>query len=260
MVGIKHKAVIIDDEPLARRGIRARLKSYPDFVVVEDCEDGIAGIDAIQRHAPDLVFLDVQMPGLNGFEMLERLPKDCYPFVIFLTAYDQHALRAFEVHALDYLLKPIDAERFAEAIERARQQLKLHAADSIEGRLRGLLDEYSSTRKRKAYTERFMVRSGRRISFVQVEEIDWIEAAGDYACLHVGASRPLLRETLNSLETRLDPRKLVRIHRSTIVQVSRIKELHTLPNREFRVRLIDGTDLKVSRTYRDRLDRWLLGK
>jgi two-component system, LytTR family, response regulator len=257
---MKHTVVIIDDEPLARRGIRVRLKSFPDFTVLEDCEDGVVGIDAIERHAPDLVFLDVQMPGITGFEMLKRLPKDKHPFIIFLTAYDQYALRAFEVHAVDYLLKPVDSRRFAEAMERARQHLRLHTADSIEERLRGLLDEYSSNQKSDSYLERFAVRTGRRITFVEVDDIDWIEAVGDYACLHVGANRPLLRVTLNTLETRLDPMKLVRIHRSTMVQVSRIKELHTLPNRELRLRLIDGTDLKVSRTFRDRLDRWLSEK
>jgi len=257
---MKYKALIIDDEPLARRGIRARLKSFSDFTTLEDCEDGVEGITAIRRHDPDLVFLDVQMPGLNGFEMLKRLPKDRRPFIIFLTAYDQYALRAFEVHALDYLLKPIDAERFAEAMERARRQLKLQTAGSIEARLRGLLAEYGSTGKPGRYLERFTLRTGKRISFVLVDEIDWIEAIGDYAGLHVGNKNPLLRETLNSLELCLDPEKFVRIHRSAIVQVSRICELCTLPNRELRLRLTSGADLKVSRTYRRRLDRWLSGK
>src|SRR5207249_1924048 len=158
-----------------------------------------------------------QMPGLNGFEMLKRLPRNRKPFIIFLTAYDQYALRAFEVHALDYLLKPIDAERFAEALERAGRQLKIQTADSIEARLRGLLDEYDSNGKTDKYLERFTVRTGRRIRFVSVDEIDWIEAVGDYAGLHVGKNNPLLRETLNSLEARLDPDKFVRIHRSAIV-------------------------------------------
>jgi two-component system LytT family response regulator len=257
---MKYKALIIDDEPLARRGIRVRLKSFSDFTILEECEDGVAGITAIRRHDPDLVFLDVQMAGLNGFEMLKRLPGNRKPFIIFLTAYDQYALRAFEVHALDYLLKPIDAERFAEAMERARRQLTLHSADSIEARLRGLLAEYGSTGTPSPYLERFTVRTGRRISFVLVDEIDWIEAVGDYAGLHVGNQNPLLRETLNSLEGRLDPEKFVRIHRSAMVQISRICEFSTLPNRELRVRLTSGVDLRVSRTYRHRLDKWLSGK
>jgi len=250
------KVLIVDDEPLARRGIRAHLRRFSDFTIVGECEDGLAAIEAIRRCVPDLIFLDVQMPGLSGFEMLKRLPKDCHPFIVFLTAYDQYALQAFDVHALDYLLKPIDAERFAEAMERVSRQLKFEAADSIEARLRGLLNEYDSSYAKRSYVERFTVRTGKRISFIMVDEIDWIEAVGDYACFHVGKRTPMLRETLNTLETSLDPSKFVRIHRSTIVQVARIKDLETLPNRDLRLRLLDDTQLRVSRTYRERLDRW----
>jgi len=257
---MKYRVLIVDDEPLARRGIRARLKPLSDFVVLEDCEDGFAGLKAIKRDRPDLVFLDVQMPGLNGFEMLKRLRKGEAPFIIFLTAYDQHALHAFEVHALDYLLKPIDSERFAEAIARARRQLKFQAAESIEARLHSFIAEQVSTKQPSSYVKRFTVRTGSRITFVLADEIDWIEAVGDYAGLHVGDKTPLLRETLNALETRLDPEKFVRIHRSAIVQIAKVCELRSLPNRELRLRLTSGTDLKVSRTYRDRLDRWLSGK
>jgi len=253
---MKYKVLIVDDEPLARRGIRARLKAVPNLLILDDCEDGISGLKAIRRHQPDLVFLDIQMPGLSGFDMLKRLPKSKTPFIIFLTAYDEYALRAFEVHALDYLLKPIDNQRFTESVERALRQLKLQAADSIEARLRNLLDEHTGNRA-GAYVERFTVRAGSRITFVLADEIDWIEAVGDYAGLHVGSKNSLVRETLTALEQRLDPAKFVRIHRSAIVQVSRICELRTLPNRELRLRLTTGTDLKVSRTYRNRLDPWL---
>lgn len=254
---MKYKVLIVDDEPLARRGIRARLKPLSDFVVMDDCEDGEAGLKAIRRHQPDLVFLDVQMPGLGGFDMLKRLPKNRRPFIIFLTAYDEYALRAFEVQALDYLLKPIDSERFAEAIARARRHIKFQAADSIEVRLRNLIAEHDTRKRGNGYLKRFTVRTGSRITFVLADEIDWIEAVGDYAALHVGNKNPLLRETLSALEARLDPEKFVRIHRSAIVQVSRICELRTLPNRELRLRLTSGADLKVSRTYRGRLDQWL---
>jgi len=257
---MKYKALIVDDEPLARRGIRARLKPFTDFVVLEECEDGVAGIKAIRRHNPDLVFLDVQMPGLSGFDMLKRLPKNRRPFIIFLTAYDEYALRAFEAHALDYLLKPIDGERFAEAMDRARRQLKFETADSIEERLRNLIAEQTADKRPSPYVERITVRSGSRITFVLADEIDWIEAVGDYAALHIGDKNHLLRETLNALEIGLDPEKFVRIHRSAIVQASRICELRTLPNRELRIRLTSGAELKVSRTYRDRLDRWLSAK
>ncbi len=245
------RVLIVDDEPLARRGIRARLKAFPDITILEDCEDGESALEAIRTQAPELVFLDVQMPGLSGFDVVRRLPKYRKPFIIFLTAYDQYALQAFDVHALDYLLKPIDSDRFVEAVERAQRQIELHLGNSLEDRLRLLLAEHP------AYVQRLAIRTGSRIAFVLVDEIDWIEAAGDYATLHVGRKAPLLRETFNSLEIRLDPSRFVRIHRSTIVQVSRIRDLQSLPNRELRLTLIDGTELKVSRTYRDRLDRWL---
>jgi two-component system LytT family response regulator len=257
---MKYRVLIIDDEPLARRGIRARLKPLSDFVVLEDCEDGFAGLKAIKRDRPDLVFLDVQMPGLSGFEMLKRLPKGETPFIIFLTAYDEYALHAFEVHALDYLLKPIDSDRFAEAMARARRQLKFQAAESIEARLHRFIAEQTSTRQPSPYVKRFTVRTGSRITFVLADEIEWIEAVGDYAGLHVGDKTRLLRETLNALETRLDPEKFVRIHRSAIVQIAKVCELRSLPNRELRLRLTSGADLKVSRTYRERLDQWLSGK
>jgi two-component system LytT family response regulator len=259
---MRYKVLIVDDEPLARRGIRARLETLSDFTLLDDCHDGIAALKTIRRTQPDLVFLDVQMPGLSGFDMLKRLRQSKLPLIIFLTAYDQYALRAFEVHALDYLLKPIDDERFAEAIRRARRQLKHKTEDSIEDRLRELIaqhDHPAATRP-GPFVERFTIRTGSKITFVPVNEIDWIEAVGDYAGLHVKDKTPLVRETLNALETRLDPAKFVRIHRSAIIQLSRICELRTMPNRELRVRLTSGADLKVSRTYRDRLDNWLSSK
>ena len=257
---MSYKVVIVDDEPLARRGIRVRLRSYPDLVVVDECQDGVEAVSSIKRHGPDLVFLDVEMPGMDGFGLLKRLPRSRRPFVIFLTAHAEYALRAFEVDAVDYLLKPLDAERFRKAVDRARRHIKLQTADSIEARLRDLLVEKTTGSRPVSYIERFRVRNGGRITFLQADDIDWIEAVGDYVGLHIGPKRPLLRATLNDLEHRLDPNQFVRIHRSSIVRASRIKELQTLPNRELRVRLLDGTDLKVSRTYRGRLDQWLSRK
>jgi two-component system LytT family response regulator len=259
---MKYKVLIVDDEPLARRGIRARLEPLSDFILLDDCEDGIAALKTIRRHQPDLLFLDIQMPVLSGFDLLKRLRKNKLPLIIFLTAYDEYALRAFEVHALDYLLKPIDDERFAEAITRARRQLKHRSEDSIEERLRELIAQHDhpTATPSDQFVQRFTVRTGSKITFVLVDEIDWIEAVGDYAGLHVNDQTPLVRETLNALETRLDPAKFVRIHRSAIIQLSRICELRTMPNRELRVRLTSGADLKVSRTYRDRLDNWLASK
>jgi two-component system LytT family response regulator len=253
----KYRVLIVDDEPLARRGIRMRLKSYPDFTIIDECENGLTALEVIREQAPDLVFLDIQMPVMNGFEMLARLPNSRNPFIVFLTAFDQYALKAFEVHALDYLLKPIDGRRFNEAMKRARHQLELADAGSMEGRLRALLAEYQPNGKGNAYQDRFAVQTGSRITFVLADEIDWIEAVGDYAGLHVGKTRPLLREGLSTLETRLDPKKFVRIHRRSIVQISRIRDLQKLPNRDLKLRLIDGTNLRVSRTYRDRLDQLL---
>src|SRR5690348_4185241 len=193
---MKYKVLIVDDEPLARRGIRLRLRPYSDFVILDDCEDAPSAIEAIEKHAPDLVFLDIQMRGMNGFEMLNQLPKDRNPVIIFLTAYDQYALSAFQVHALDYLLKPVDSDSFAEAMARARRQLKLANAAAIGDRLRALLEEYEREEEKTAYLERFTVRSGRRLTLVLADEIDWFKAVGDHVGLHVGRHRSLIRGTL----------------------------------------------------------------
>ena len=236
---------IVDEEPLARRGVRARLAAFPEVKIVAECADGPAAVKAVRELAPQIVFLDVQMPGMTGFEVLKELSGERLPTVIFLTAYDSYALKAFEVHALDYLLKPIDDERFTAAVMRALRQLSLENADSLETRLRSLLDQEQGDK----YADRFAVKTGRRVVFVHADEIDWIEAAGDYASLHVGRKTHLVRETLHNLEKRLDPARFLRIHRSTIVASDRIQEMETLPNHEFRVRLMDGTELRASRTY-----------
>src|SRR6266545_2837997 len=211
------RVVIVDDEPLARRGVRARLAAVPDMRVVAECANGAEAVTAIQALAPDLVFLDIQMPDLNGFDVLWRLPSRKTPLVVFLTAYDQYALEAFEAQALDYLLKPIDDARFARALERARL---LNASQSLP-------------------------------------EIDWVGAAGDYVTLHVGEKDYLARQTISSLERELDPERFLRIHRSTIVQTSRIAELVTLENGEFLIRLRSGAELRTSRSYSQRLEEWL---
>jgi len=250
-----YKALIVDDEPLARRGVRIRLKKFSDFSILNDCGDAGAAIEAIRRDSPDLVFLDIEMPGLSGLEMIRHLPRHKRPLIIFLTAYEEYALNAFEAGALDYLLKPIDRQRFAKAIRRARRQLKLR--EKIPARSRDSLRESNSPPNPQPYLEKFLVRTGNRLAIVLADEIDWIEAVGDYVGLHVGEKTPLIRETLNNLERSLDPDKFVRIHRSTIVQLSLIRELHRLKNRELRLRLVDGTQLKVSRTYRGRLDGFM---
>ncbi len=251
------RVVIVDDEPLARRGVRARLAAVPDMRVVAECANGAEAVTAIQALAPDLVFLDIQMPDLNGFDVLWRLPSRKTPLVVFLTAYDQYALEAFEAQALDYLLKPIDDERFMKALERARLLIASQSLSEIERRIRALLETLQETESRPRYRARMTVKTGRRVTIVDVTEIDWVGAAGDYVTLHVGEKDYLVRQTISSLERELDPERFLRIHRSTIVQTSRIAELMTLENGEFLVRLRSGTELRTSRSYSRRLEEWL---
>ena len=246
----KIRTLIVDDEPLARRGLRAQLAEEEDFEVVTECGNGRDAVSAIEEQKPDLVFLDVQMPELDGFGVVEAVGTELMPAVIFVTAYDKFALRAFEVHALDYLLKPFDTERFSKALERARAQVERKNISDLSLRLQTLIDDLKAERK---YTERLVVKSAGRIFFLGVEEIDWIEAADNYVRLHAGRESHLLRETMNSLEERLDPSEFLRIHRSAIVNVRRIKELHTLFRGEYEVVLKDGTRLSSGRGYRTRL-------
>lgn len=244
----------MDDVPLARRHIRRYLASVPEFEVVGECGDGEEAIGAIGLAHPDLVFLDVQMPELNGFEVLERIPHDALPFVIFVTAYDKYAIRAFDVHALDYLLKPFDKQRFLAALERTREQMELKKRGQRDDRLSGLLDELRAAAK---YRARLAVVSSGKTTLIHVEHIDWIEAAGNYASLHVGRDVYSLRETISGLARQLDPERFLRIHRSFIVNIDRIKDITPLFNRDRCVRLGDGTELVMSRSYSDQLDRVL---
>ena len=245
-------ALVVDDEPVARRRLKALLRDEPTVNVVGECGDGEEALDAIRRVAPELVFLDVQMPGLDGFEVIEALgPKAC-PAVIFVTAYDEYALEAFEVHAVDYLLKPFDRARLHAAIERAHA---LALGGDLGRRLGALVAGVAASRPLK----RLLVKSGGRVYFVRVEEIDWIEATGHYLRLHVGSESHLLRATVASVEARLDPERFARIHRSTIVNVERVKEMHPAFHGDFVVTLRSGTQLDCSRTYAQRLQRSLGG-
>ena len=246
------RVLIVDDEPLARRGVSLRLREFADIEIVGECGDGRAAIDAILGLSPDLVFLDVQMPGMGGFDVLDALPAENLPAVIFLTAYEQHAVRAFEVHALDYLLKPVDDERFAAAIRRAQSLLDSATKLKMAARVLGMLGERS-----KQYVSHFVVRTGSRIQIVLAEDTDWIGAAGDYTELHVRGRSHLLRETMTSLEKTLDPAKFLRIHRSRIVQTRCITELRSIENGEYLVKLSDGSQHRSSRTYTRSLERWL---
>jgi two-component system LytT family response regulator len=244
------RALIVDDEPLGRGGISARLKNEADIEIVGECANGRLAVAAIRQYAPDLLFLDVQMPGMNGFDVLQAVGADAVPVVIFVTAFDEYALRAFDVHALDYLLKPIDDERFRLALIRARAHLQQRSESRLNQQLAALLAGLSKTARPNH--DRFVIKSGGRILFVRTEEVDWIEAVGDYAQLHVGKQTYLVRETMTALEERLAA-GFLRIHRSLIVNAERIKELHPLFNGEYNVILRDGTELKSSRSYRARL-------
>jgi len=247
------RVVVADDEPPARRRVRALLEREPGVEVVGEARDGGEAVAVVDELRPDLLFLDVQMPVATGFEVLAAIPGRP-PATIFVTAYDQYALRAFEVHALDYLLKPFDAERFRLTLARARERLG-HAPAVGDPRLLALLAELQP---RRAFVERFAVRgSDGRIRFVCADEIDWVEAEANYARLHAGGRSHLLRETMTALEEKLDPARFLRIHRSTIVRLDRIQELEPLFQGEYLVRLRDGTRLTSGRTYRARLQRAL---
>ena len=252
----KIRTLIVDDEPLARRGIRAQLDEEADIEIVSECRNGLEAVAAIEEQSPDLVFLDVQMPELDGFGVLEAVGVDRMPVVIFVTAYDQYALRAFEVHALDYLLKPVDAERFASALQRARKQIEHHNVQDLNQRLQSFLDDVQAKQK---FTERLVIKSGGRIFFLNVEEIDWIEAADNYVRLHVGRDSHLLRETMNHLEKRLDPDRFLRVHRSRIINIRQIKELQPLFRGEYDIMLQDGTRLESGRGYREKLQKLFSG-
>lgn len=246
------RVLIVDDEPLARRGILLRLRKCRDVEVVGECADGLSAVASIIEFAPDVVFLDVQMPGMDGFAVLRALPQESLPAIIFITAYEQYALRAFEAHALDYLLKPIDDARFTAAVERARTLVSSAAKTLMAERILKLLGRDS-----EPFVSRFAVRTGARIQIVLAEEIEWIGAAGDYAELHSRGRAHLVRETMRALEQQLDPAKFFRIHRARIIRCNCIQELRPLENREYIVKLADGSEHRSSRTYADRLEAWL---
>jgi len=234
------RVMVIDDEPLARDGVRVRLASHKDMQWVGEAHDGSTAIKGIRQLRPDLVFIDVQMPDTSGIDVLHRFTPTERPLAILLTAYSNFAVDAFQLHALDYLLKPIDDQRFCEALDRARAAMAHRTLDK-------------GAAPTAAWVERFTVRVGQRLTVIEADHVDWIEADGDYACLHVGQQVYLLRETLYQLSLRLDPRKFLRVHRSAIVRIDRVAELEALANRDCLLRLRDGTPLRASRTYVDKL-------
>jgi two-component system LytT family response regulator len=242
------RTVIIDDEPPARRGIVLLLASQPDFSVAGECQNGKEAVGMIAAIKPDLIFLDIQMPGMSGFDVLSSIGPNETPATIFMTAYDQYALAAFDIHALDYLLKPIDEERFFSALERARELLALRKLAAQQQRISDLLS-IETERNAGGPLRRLVVRDGGRTFYMAVDDIEWIEAIGDYAGLHVKGRTHMWRGSMAVLESRLDPMKFARIHRSAIVRLDCIAALQSRTNRDGMVQLKSGTELKVSRTY-----------
>ncbi|HEY8560924.1 MAG TPA: LytTR family DNA-binding domain-containing protein [Pyrinomonadaceae bacterium] len=247
----KISALIVDDEPLARRFVRRMLEKHPRVEIVGECGNGKEAAAAIREKNPDLVFLDVQMPEMDGFTTLETLSAETLPQIVFVTAYEQYAIRAFEIHALDYLLKPFDQARFEKAMTRVYEKRADREQVSVEQKQIAALLE--NVREKTSFLDRLVVKTGGRIIFLKTSEIDWIQADDKYAHLHAGSKSYLVRQTLGALEAQLDPRKFIRIHRSAIVNVERIRELQPMFAGEHRVVLENGTKLTLSRGYKNKL-------
>jgi two-component system LytT family response regulator len=262
----KLRALIVDDELIAREGLRIYLEAEQDMEITGECANGLEAVSAIQEQRPDLVFLDVQMPGLDGFGVIETIGVERMPTVIFVTAYDKYALRAFDAHALDYLLKPFDNERFSRALQRARAQIRREIGAEANHQLLALIADLKAVQSGQSerlnpnpkHLERIVIKTAGRIFFMSVDEIDWVEAADNYVKLHAGHESHFLRETVSGLATKLDPQKFLRIRRSTLVNIDHIKELHPLFNGEYLIILRNGKELTSSRRYRINL-KTLLG-
>ena len=246
------RVLVVDDEPLARQRVLDLLDRAPEVEVVGTADTGRRAVEAIARLAPDLVFLDVQMPGLTGLDVVREVGPEAMPAVVFVTAYDQHALAAFDVAAVDYLLKPYDDDRFHHALRRARERVRLREVDALRDRLTSLLGPTApgEAAARPPYLERIAVEMRGQVRVVPVESIHYITSDGPYAELHVGDDTFVLRERMQTLEDRLDPERFFRIHRSTIVQIDRVEALLTAPGGDYAVRLRDGTRLRLSRSRR----------
>ncbi len=268
---MKINTIIVDDETLSRRGIEIRLREAGDFNIVAQCTNGREALAAISTYKPDLVFLDIQMPGMSGFEVLAQLPQESLPVLVFVTAYDQYAIKAFEARAVDYLLKPIDEARFQIALERVREHVRAKTAANQRDRLMEIIAEITGSgelvldellsRGRAAveakHPEVLPIRQGRETVRVPVASIRWIDAAGDYMCIHSGNDTHILRGTMKELEDLLDPKLFQRVHRSTIVNLRLVKSLRAHMNGEYFLTLEGGHELKLSRTYRDKVEYFL---
>lgn len=270
---MKIRTLIVDDEVLSRRGVEIRLREQEDFEILAQCANGREALAAIQQYKPDLVFLDIQMPGMSGFEVLARLPQEALPVVVFITAYDQYAIQAFEARAIDYLLKPIDDARFVAALTRVREHVRAKNAAGQRDRLLEIIAEITGcgslaldellTHGRRGVEGRrpevLPIRQGRETVRVPVTSIEWVDAAGDYMCIHAGGDTHILRGTMKELEEILDPRLFQRVHRSTIVNLRLVRSLRAHMNGEYFLTLEGGHELKLSRTYRDKVEYFLSG-
>ncbi len=267
----KIRVMVVDDEPLALRGMKLRLQEFSEVEIVGEATNGREAVKEIKAVTPDLVFLDIQMPGLDGFGVVRALLGGPAPLFVFVTAYDKYAIDAFEANALDYIVKPVEEERLKDAIHRAREAMKSRAAASRESRLvemlaslsdddrdkiKDLIDDPAWTEKER-YTERISFKDGSKVVVLNADDIEWIDAAGDYMCIHAGGKTHIIRETMKTLQQRLDPARFQRVHRSAIVNVEKVKELHPHSNGEYFLILENGNELKLSRSYKDVVARFL---
>lgn len=271
------RTIIVDDESLARRGLKLRLQALENVEVVAECRNGREALAAIREQAPDLVFLDIQMPGMDGLALVRELQSDGMPLIVFVTAFDQYAVQAFELHAVDYVLKPVDEDRLAEATARARALIESRDAARDKERLLDLMRTLSGRSETdfadliddpdaveapgairsgspRRWPERLTVRDGGTTTLVPIDQIDWVDAAGDYMCVHAAGETHIMRVTMKTLAAQLDPERFPRIHRSTIVNADRVVKVHAHINGEFFLSLQCGARLKMSRSYRDRID------
>ena len=246
--------LIIDDEPLARERIRELLASDQEIRISGECDNGLDSVSLINEINPDLIFLDIQMPKLNGFEVLEKLEKNKIPEIIFVTAYDEFALKAFEVCAIDYLLKPFDKERFYNSLSKAKLHIKNKSTHLLNQNINTLLQKIDK-QKSSEFIERFVIKNAGSIYFVDAEEVDWFEADGNYIKLHIGKKIELIRDTIKNIDEKLDPKSFVRVQRSAIVKIKSIKEIMTWFNNNYKIKLINGEEVIAGQKYRHNLTR-----
>jgi two-component system LytT family response regulator len=251
------RTLVVDDEKPARTRLLELLQREPDIDVVGEARDGREALALVETHAPQLMFLDIQMPDLDGFSVLGAIEPQHLPVTIFVTAYDRYAIQAFEAHALDYLLKPYSDQRFEAALKRVCEFIRSRSATELNARMAGLLEERSSLDAGSGFLDRLVLKSGGRVTFLDVSEVDWIEASGVYVNLHVGSKMHLYRSSVAHLLHRLDPKRFVRVHRSAAVNTDRIQELQPRSHGDYTVVLKDGTELIMSRGYRSQFEQWL---